>query len=319
MSMDADNHNHRPVSFLNAARRIDPTRTLALRNRFVADMTRRFKALRRDIIVSIVARDAFGLKQNKPRIFEAATPLQFDVPSSTQKIEAFMKWLREQQSLGVLEIIERPTSILSPAQTEPWANLYLRSAYEKGVISADAKLVRAGINPVKPVSSPGARIVGIFDQPQHADRAATIFTRAFSDLAGITEAMDAQISRILSEGLLYGGGPEQLAKEIADRVDKIGLTRARTLARTEIVRTHHLATVAEYRSAGVNEVTVLAEWSTAGDDRVCEECEALEGKIFTLDEIESMIPLHPACRCVALPHIPGVLEAEKKKDEEDEN
>ena len=26
-------------------------------------------------------------------------------------------------------------------------------------------------------------------------------------------------------------------------------------------------------------------------------------KIFTLDEIEPLIPLHPQCRCVALPYI----------------
>lgn len=305
----ACNHTHnaaRRISALNAASKVDPTRTLALRNRFVADMTRRFKALRRDIIVSIVARDGFGLKQNKAAMLEAAKELEFNFPTSVQKIEAFMNWLREQQSLGILEIIERPRSILSPPQMEPWANLYLRSAYEKGITSADAKLVRAGIEPIKPVSTPGARIVGVFDQPQHADRAANIFTRAFSDLEGITEAMDAQISRILSEGLLYGGGPEQLAKEIAAKLDTIGLNRARTLARTEIVRTHHLATVAEFRLAAVNEVTVQAELLTAGDDAVCEECQALEGRIFTLDEAERLIPVHPQCRCSILPHVPGI-------------
>jgi len=48
-------------------------------------------------------------------------------------------------------------------------------------------------------------------------------------------------------------------------------------------------------------VIMMAEWATAGDDRVCDECASLEGKIFTLEEIESMIPRHPQCRCIALP------------------
>jgi hypothetical protein len=48
-------------------------------------------------------------------------------------------------------------------------------------------------------------------------------------------------------------------------------------------------------------VTVEAEWSTAGDDRVCGECQGLEGIEYTLDQIEGMIPVHPSCRCVALP------------------
>jgi len=45
---------------------------------------------------------------------------------------------------------------------------------------------------------------------------------------------------------------------------------------------------------------VRAEWKTAGYN-VCPDCSAMEGRIFSLDEIESMIPLHPNCRCVALP------------------
>jgi hypothetical protein len=62
-----------------------------------------------------------------------------------------------------------------------------------------------------------------------------------------------------------------------------------------------VATVQEYRNWEAAGVKVKAEWSTAGDDRVCEECEALEGKEFSLQEIEDMIPYHPNCRCIALP------------------
>ena len=50
----------------------------------------------------------------------------------------------------------------------------------------------------------------------------------------------------------------------------------------------------EYRNAGLSGVTVMAEWMTAGVG-VCPECAALEGKVFSLDTIEGMIPLHPNC------------------------
>jgi SPP1 gp7 family putative phage head morphogenesis protein len=79
--------------------------------------------------------------------------------------------------------------------------------------------------------------------------------------------------------------------------------RAEMLARTEIIRAHHLATIQEYRNWGVLGIYVKGEWKTAGDDRVCSQCASLEGNIYTLDEIESMIPLHPNCRCIALPYI----------------
>ena len=71
--------------------------------------------------------------------------------------------------------------------------------------------------------------------------------------------------------------------------------------RTEVIAAHHSATIAEYRAAGVEGVEVKAEFSTAGDDLVCELCESLEGQIFELSEIEGLIPRHPNCRCVAIP------------------
>ena len=64
-----------------------------------------------------------------------------------------------------------------------------------------------------------------------------------------------------------------------------------------------MATIQEYRNWGVEGVTILGEWKTAGDDRVCEKCASMEGRVFTLDEIEPLIPLHPQCRCIALPWI----------------
>jgi len=112
-----------------------------------------------------------------------------------------------------------------------------------------------------------------------------------------------------------GKSPRVMARELMHRIEKVGdlattdalgrfipaAQRARMIARTEIVRAHHVATINTYREAGVEGVRVLAEWTTAGDDRVCTRCLEMEGRIFTLDEIEPMIPLHPQCRCVAIP------------------
>lgn len=53
--------------------------------------------------------------------------------------------------------------------------------------------------------------------------------------------------------------------------------------------------------AGAYNVHVRAEFSTAGDDRVCSVCAGLEGEIYTLDEAADLIPVHPNCRCITLP------------------
>ncbi|MCR4284540.1 MAG: phage head morphogenesis protein, partial [archaeon] len=90
-------------------------------------------------------------------------------------------------------------------------------------------------------------------------------------------------------------------KNITEKIDFIGIGRATTLARTEVIRAHHLANINEYRQYGVELAGVKAEWRTVGDDRVCELCAPNDGKIYALDEIEPLIPLHPNCRCMAVP------------------
>ena len=88
-----------------------------------------------------------------------------------------------------------------------------------------------------------------------------------------------------------------LTKTISGPVGDLGITdtlgrfipaerRAKVLARTEIIRAHHSATMQEYKNWEVEGVKVKAEWQTAGDARVCEECGAMEGRVFTLEEME---------------------------------
>jgi very-short-patch-repair endonuclease len=67
------------------------------------------------------------------------------------------------------------------------------------------------------------------------------------------------------------------------------------IARTETIRAHHMATIQEYRNWAVFDIIVQAEWMTAGDNRVCDRCASMQGNIYTLDQIEGMIPLHPQC------------------------
>ncbi len=120
--------------------------------------------------------------------------------------------------------------------------------------------------------------------------------------------MDMKIGRILAEGLARGDGPMAIARELAEAVEGVGIMRARTLARTEIIRAHADASLSSYREAGLEGVSVQAEFSTARDDAVCPECEALEGQVFSLDAAQGIIPVHPNCRCAFLPVVPDASE-----------
>jgi len=55
------------------------------------------------------------------------------------------------------------------------------------------------------------------------------------------------------------------------------------------------ARLAAFKAIGVKKVM----WVTQGDERVCEECEPLDGRIFDVDKVPP--PPHWKCRCVLHP------------------
>jgi len=255
--------------------------------------------VRKDIGTTVGTNDALGLKDPNHFItLQAAGPREFAFRQSADKMEAFMAWLQEQVDRDILEVEYGAGQAI--VGYEGWQDVYITRSYKKGMKRAQDELVKAGA--AVPISD--SALQAAFFAPIHADRVGMLFARNFRELKGITEAMDQAISRSLAESIAEGRGPMQAARILQKRVGAIGINRARTMARTEIIRAHHSAMINTYRSAGIEGVIIRAEWRTAGDFRVCEECEALEGEVFTLDEIENMIPLHPNCRCIALPYLP---------------
>jgi SPP1 gp7 family putative phage head morphogenesis protein len=257
-------------------------------------MYRRFRKVKGLIREQVDTLDGFGLRTNRGA---------FEFERSAQKVDSFMAWLRRAQRENILGIREG-TPIGASAQTA-WANVYIDSAYQRGISHAAAEMRGQGAT----VSD--RWIDSAFNRPIHADRVGLIYTRNFSELEGITQAMDQQISRILAQGIADGRNPRDLARLINDRVDKIGITRARMLARTEIISAHAEASLNSYEEAGLEGVNVKAEVLTAGDDRVCEICADLEdGGPYSMDEARGLIPAHPNCRCVLTPIIDNADEVD---------
>jgi SPP1 gp7 family putative phage head morphogenesis protein len=293
------NQEHLHNNSITVSLRSDPTRTLSIQRNFEREVVKRFTILKNAIVDAVEKKNIFGINRLKTQADELM-PEQFQFMSNAHKIDAFMKWINEMEEKHILTSEIRPGLY---GGNQPWTNMYLQSAYQRGISRARAELNKAGWNvPSAQGYDPmGRSAIGIaFNQPINADAVAIIYTRAYNELQGITDAMDQQISRVLAQGLVDGLGIEALARNLVARVDSIGITRARTLARTEVVSAHHQATINEYEQWGVLGVSVEAEWLTAGFG-VCPECASNAGKVFTLAEIRSMIPAHPNCRCVALP------------------
>ncbi len=300
---------------VHARGRYDPTRTTALRNKFAKDMGARFRKLRGLILDAVVSKDVFGLNVSviSSGVYAAFIERRaFDFPRSGDKVAAFMEWLRSQVNSEILTVGRAPQ--IGAGIESAWTDLYVEDSYKRGVQRARYEMNRSGIS-VPPFGETGGVDAAML-QPVHLDRMGVLYTRVFEDLKGVTAQMDTQISRVLSQGIADGDGPRLLARKMNAVIKgggaDLGVTdtlgrfipaerRARMIARTEVIRAHHQGMIQEYRNWAVEGVTVKAEFVTTDDADVCEECDALQGRIFTLDQIQNLIPVHPHCRCISIP------------------
>jgi SPP1 gp7 family putative phage head morphogenesis protein len=277
--------------------RYDPTRTLTLRTRFAAELKRRFVRIEQAIIQKIVKDNFF---HPRTMIFQADERFPLD----PEKILLFMQWLQKQVDTELLVISSKNQygSALYPSwqgfYVQSWMNAFIDQAYAKGMERGKIELERAGYTPEQAEAL--MMMPSAFRGPMHVDRVGAIYSRMYTSLKGITADMDARISNILALGMATHQSARELAKQL---VKEVGLAeqRAERIARTEMVRAHHRAMVQMYRNLAVPGVYIMAELKTAGDDRVCQVCHDLENRLYTLDEVENLIPIHPLCRCVCLP------------------
>ncbi|KKN88050.1 hypothetical protein LCGC14_0251220 [marine sediment metagenome] len=268
----------------------DPSRTSRIVRRYQADLARRWREVNRVLRQLIVTDDVLGLGTPPRAFLQIDLPGRFDFPADVPgKAAAFDRFMRALLDAEVLE--------LSPISGtgSGWQNKYVRASYSVGVQHADASLRAAGVEP-----PPGA-LAQTLNQPIHAEKLQLLFSRNFNELRGVTNAQAQSLSRIVTEGLATGQSPRVVATEISRSISSIGVVRGRVIARTETIRAHATATLARFEQSGIETVEGFAEFVTAGDDRVCQTCQDLEGRRFPLDEAAGVIPVHANCRCVWLP------------------
>ena len=80
-------------------------------------------------------------------------------------------------------------------------------------------------------------------------------------------------------------------------------TRAEMIARTEHARAVNTGTLQAYVNYGVTEVDII----TAQDNLVCDDCiDAEENNPHTIQEAQSLLPMHPNCRCAYAPVVDSI-------------
>lgn len=140
-----------------------------------------------------------------------------------------------------------------------------------------------------------------------------VASRVQFDLSVIADELSKQIADAVKASVTV---PEALSRA-SERISAIGIARAQTVAAVHTIGTHARASLNYYKRSGIKYVGAdieavphrhrmgdaeeLLQFATAGDNLVCPECEDMEGQIFTIEEAEGVIPVHPNCRCAWIP------------------
>lgn len=300
----------------NAELSQDPTGTLELRREFIREVERRARNLRGRVRRTVgYETDALHLKRDAPGSQLSANDHddRFEFVTRQGLQEQFRRWFDEQLEDALLDPVTR-AEVLNGSH---WTAPYVREAYGRGWKQATGRLMQEGVSVTAEQS-----IAAVFDLPVAERQLRQLYTRVFENLKGITDDMATAVRQELTRGLAEGVNPRVMARRLNGEVEDLTRTRLRTLARTEVINSHSTATLDRFQDAGVERV-VHGEWSTAGDSRVCPICQALEGRVMTVqrmregsfqfdaagDDVPDSLagsyrlqpPAHPNGRCSIIP------------------
>lgn len=121
-----------------------------------------------------------------------------------------------------------------------------------------------------------------------------------SPVRSLTETFGTEASKTLNNllltGISTGAYPLTIARDMASAIPAIGLSKANTIARTEMLRAMRGATTRHM----VENKDILKgwRWYCALDKNTCPVCWAMHGKLHKVNE---RMATHPNCRCVQIP------------------
>lgn len=116
------------------------------------------------------------------------------------------------------------------------------------------------------------------------------------------EKLADYLNNDIAKGIARGDSYDKLNKQIRDRFDGVSRRSAYRLLYTEGTRMFNRANSEAFAEVGINQY----RYCTAGDERVCSDCKALEGNVYDIAEARDGInypPMHPWCRCHVEPAV----------------
>lgn len=195
----------------------DPTKTLTRQAKAGAELRRRWKAARREIVEIMEALPAKEVAQNSlqrlaSRVFATNKTYDFGLDGSQ-----------------IIDLNKRVKAVLAQHLGGDWLAEYVTGAYNQGAMQSVAT-----ITPQIQLALPGfPPPVPPWVLPAYLNRVNLVKARVFESMQGVTDVVGAALSGTLTRGILDGENPLTLAQDIATLLND-ELYRGERIARTEI-------------------------------------------------------------------------------------
>jgi SPP1 gp7 family putative phage head morphogenesis protein len=277
-------------------KRYDPTRTGLLRRQFESDLNRRFKQLEQEVYDLIAKENVFGMVEGQ------VVNARWNFRSAIDAIRQFKEWLISRSDKLVLQ--DDPKA----EDRGKWIGTHITRAYFRGADQATNYLKK------KPEDAGASSLFGrALRTPVNLKKVELVKARAFDELKGVTQAMSVQLGNTLADGLVRGENPLKVARNMTAQIETLNKNRARTIARTEMIRAHAEGSLDAMKQLGVTRVGVDVEWSATMidpdkgifEEKVCPKCQAMAGLVIPIEQASGLIPRHPNCRCAFIPNVLG--------------
>ncbi|WP_312729361.1 minor capsid protein [Enterococcus sp.] len=246
-------------------------------------------------VLSIYKRNLDSVRQQIADIYLRYT-VDGELKISQQQRLTELAALDKQLSEQINELYPKEVKTITNAVTNAAENAYYSTLYtiDKGI-------------------QDGVKVAPL--NPKFAERLAEtrIEGKTFSDrIWQDTSKLAAQVHKDVEQALIQGTSPEKLARKVKSDFGSTAY-QAQRVINTEVARATTAAQMESYKASGVvNRVM----WDATLEDNTCDECAALDGKVFDIDDAPSL-PIHPNCRCALIPVVDGWQPTEKRENVKD--
>lgn len=197
---------------------------------------------------------------------------------------------------------------------------YVKTAYARGTAQTFANLS----NQSAVYHAANESLSNLISSEAYINRIALIRARSFEEMQGFTASIQADMARVLTDGIGRGLSPTEIAKSLSEQTG-MEQYRANRIARTEIPTALRRARWDETESAqekyGIKTMLMhISAWSPTTRHSHSER----HGKLYTVDEVREWYSIGANsinCKCTQIevmvddkgePLVPAIIERAKK-------